>query len=48
MQEGEVAFGQGSAAFAEAGVVFDGLSIAEDDWVGGPPVVVVLGFSREL
>jgi hypothetical protein len=40
--------GSASSAFAEAGVVFDGFRIADDEWVGGPPVIVVLGVSRQL
>jgi hypothetical protein len=39
---------RGSTAFAEAGLVFDGLRFAGEDWVSGPPLVVVLGLSKEL
>jgi hypothetical protein len=37
-----------SSAFAEAGVVLDGVDIAGSDWVAGPPVIVVLGITRAL
>lgn len=32
----------------ELSVVMNGISVAGKDWVGGPPVILVLGFSREL
>jgi hypothetical protein len=37
-----------STTFAEAGLVFDGPRLVGDDWVGGPPIVVVLGIARQL
>lgn len=30
---------------AEAGLAMNGVALATDDWVGGPPVILTLGFS---
>ncbi len=40
--------GAGIMFQVELSAVMNGFTIAGKDWVGGPPVILVLGFSREL